>query len=1076
MTYTKDDFRQIFQQPFNAMEWQQVLLHFFQATELKAEPEHTAGTTDEECGYYLGNINTAENYLIGLFYYKIQHGSVARKRVGLRNLVKSLVHPTRGDFDAALVVFDSGSQWRLSFICDMKGESTAPKRYTYVFGESDNYYNTPVSRFDTLQRKGISFANIMEAFSVESLNKDFFNQYKAQYKKFCDFLHDDPEMCQSFKSFLNQGKAIRDYVKKMMGRIVFLYFVQRKGWLNGDSRYMSNMFSQSSDDVKADFLDRVLEPMFFGLLNTTQEQRKVNAQSNGWDLSLIPGWQNIPYLNGGLFEQDEIDKCKSVFPTAYFEELFEFFDAYNFTIDENDPDDSEVGIDPEMLGHIFENLLEDNKDKGAFYTPKEIVQYMCRESVIQYLKTHEPDERFAEAIEHLIRDGEVDKVLQDKATARKFTTWLAEVKVCDPAIGSGAFPMGVLNVLYHSRQLLYGFTKENHSFSPSEVKREIIQNNIYGVDIEQGAVDIARLRFWLSLVVDEIEPQPLPNLDYKIVCGNSLLSTFDNRYIDVRTKTVNDAGYVTRSCVSSISNSKDALQAEQNRFYSLNGEEKYRSSIAIKKHILDIIWSQLDYERTSYLEKTMMQLDAFENPVKSNKSHRVPSFTSERQAILDKCEALKKELNDTSKSLKERSEIVLPFFDWEIIFSDIFDRSKEKKGFDIVIGNPPYFVYEGNNKDELPILRKQEVFKIAIGGKLNAYKLFLAHALQKLLKQNGINCFIFQNSFLADLQAANLRNHILNNYQILRIDSYPERDSKKKRVFESVKMSVCIFLARYSAPQHPFVLNIWNDKYKSSGITTHFTKEEIVEIDPISFTIPRLKEEAKPIILKMIGKRSITIKCWEGELNITSHRSFFSTDSSLPIIMKGAGIQKYYYTFDMSQGQIEYLKEQEYLEKCGHSEKALHHKEARIVMQGMTGANDKIRLVMCIVPKGMYLGHSCKYILPSENISQKCLLGFLNSKLANFFFRCFSTNSNVNGYEIEAIPICAIPEKIAVQIEGLVETIMAKKNDNHLANIVKEENKIDNLVYHLYGLTYDEVLIVAPETPITREEYESYNH
>jgi hypothetical protein len=142
-------------------------------------------------------------------------------------------------------------------------------------------------------------------------------------------------------------------------------------------------------------------------------------------------------------------------------------------------------------------------------------------------------------------------------------------------------------------------------------------------------------------------------------------------------------------------------------------------------------------------------------------------------------------------------------------------------------------------------------------------------------------------------------------------------------------------------------------------------------------------------------------------------------------------------------------------------------------MQGMTGANDKIRLVMTIVPKGMYLGHSCKYILPSEGISLKCLLGFMNSKIANYFFRCFSTNSNVNGYEIEAIPICDIPDSVSVKIEKSVADAMSKKKENRSLDISSEENAIDLLVYHLYDLTYDEVLIVDPETPITREEYES---
>ena len=237
-------------------------------------------------------------------------------------------------------------------------------------------------------------------------------------------------------------------------------------------------------------------------------------------------FSGIPYLNGGLLEADDVDKQPIDFPYSYFKDLMDFFSQYNFTIDENDPDDSEVGIDPEMLGHIFENLLEDNKDKGAFYTPKEIVQYMCRQSVIQYLKTHEPAEQYAEPIEQLINDGVVNPILQNKSLAARFTQLLKEVKVCDPAIGSGAFPMGILYVLYHAIHHLHSHAEPHGNFDSTKTKLNIIQNNIFGVDIEQGAVDIARLRFWLALVVNADESQPLPNLDYKITCGNSLLSRY----------------------------------------------------------------------------------------------------------------------------------------------------------------------------------------------------------------------------------------------------------------------------------------------------------------------------------------------------------------------------------------------------------------------------------------------------------------------------------------------------------------------------------------------------------------------
>lgn len=226
-----------------------------------------------------------------------------------------------------------------------------------------------------------------------------------------------------------------------------------------------------------------------------------------------------PSFEGGLFERDYLDELAVRFPAEYFDSLLTMLSQYNFTIDENDPNDAEVGVDPEMLGRIFENLLEDNKDKGAFYTPKEIVQYMCRESLIAYLQTDQNEE--------------------DKETIRKFVTThdaellgdlkldieqkLLDVKICDPAIGSGAFPMGLLRELFFCRSAIEPNIIEN----AANIKRYIIQNNIYGVDIEQGAVDIARLRFWLALIVDEKTPEALPNLDFKIMQGNSLLESYE---------------------------------------------------------------------------------------------------------------------------------------------------------------------------------------------------------------------------------------------------------------------------------------------------------------------------------------------------------------------------------------------------------------------------------------------------------------------------------------------------------------------------------------------------------------------
>jgi hypothetical protein len=746
MIYSKDNLRQIFQQPFNQEGWQNMLRHYFHASELKAERERIDDTPDDEKGYYLGAIDTTDNYRIGLFYYQIQHGNVARKRVGLRNLVRSFINPNWGEFDAALVVFDSGSVWRLSFVCDIKGENTAAKRFTYVFGESDNYYNTPVGRFDALQRNGISFENIKDAFSVERLNKDFFNGYKERYVKFLNHINDDT-------------KENRDYVKKLLGRLVFLQFLQKKGWLGvpanqqgwngGDKFYLNHLIERNEGNDR--LLSDVLEPLFFNTLN----ERRVGDLAD----SRLGDSIKIPYLNGGLFDKDELDKKDIDFPYDYFKELMDFFAMYNFTIDENDPEDSEIGIDPEMLGHIFENLLEDNKDKGAFYTPKEIVQYMSKESVAQYLKSNTPEELHT-AIDSLIKQRVVEPVLQNKENARLVNKTLVVVKVCDPAIGSGAFPMGVLNVLFDCRHLLYGFIGKNEDFSYAKVKRDIIQNNIYGVDIEKGAVDIARLRFWLALVVDENEPQPLPNLDYKIMCGDSLLhrfpldAPFQNVLKDYNQK--NGTHYTLddyRQWVYDYTDISDHTQ-----------KDYFRQRIEDIKHAF----------KTELSDKEKGKIAKVRGTIENLKMEDL--FGGKRKENEKKIKALQKELKTLEQQREEiESNIIYDqAFEWRFEFPALLDEAGNFTGFDIVIGNPPFLRIQGIRKVN-PIFADylSNHYKSATGS-FDLYVTFVEMGLN-IINRNGIVNFIMPTKWTNSAFGKGLRQFIFDTksyYKIINFGAY----------------------------------------------------------------------------------------------------------------------------------------------------------------------------------------------------------------------------------------------------------------------------------------------------------------
>ncbi len=771
--YTSDSLRNIFQSSFNLAQWYSFSQHFFNASELKEKPERIIENTSDE-GYYLGNINTTDSYRIGLFHYNIRQGSVANKRVGLRNLVKSFINPTWGEFDAALVVFDSGDHWRLSFICDIKGEATSPKRYTYVFGSDDLLYRTPIERFNFLKKKGISFENLRTAFSVEALSDEFFDKYREQYADFIQYatgkrfvkvgskweekVLGEPNTAL-MQAFNHNEKKIRDYVKKMMGRITFLHFFQRKGWMCEDLNYMQNMFENSP--YKNDYLDSVLEPLFFGILNTKPAEREALFADYDWDKSLLNEWKDIPYLNGGLFERDEEDEPESRFPADYFKRLFQFFSEYNFTIDENDPNDAEVGVDPEMLGKIFENLLEDNKDKGAFYTPKEIVRYMCQESLIAYLETNTSVAK--DKIRKFVlspEDGVAD--IPDNKKPKLLTT-LEEVKICDPAIGSGAFPMGLLNELLHCREVLSG-----ERYDRAEIKKSIIQNNIYGVDIEKGAVDIARLRFWLSIVVDEETPSPLPNLDYKIMQGNSLIESFmgvDLSKLTYEKEYKKDKGEIL-----------------------LFDDEKNRLQKTVS-HLLSSYYSCSDHGR-----KVKLQQDISDT---INKQLEAQAYDP---VILGKLKTI---------NLAENKK----FFLWHTWFSDVFSRPS-KEGFDIVIGNPPYVNFANIKSAEYRTVLKEKFYSTK--NKCDLYAFFIEFGFD-ILNRNGIITYIVPHTWKATDSFSKLREIMFTQHSVKQIVNLD------MGIFDAIVQPL-IMLATYNFDEHSDI-NIFNSNF---SLTSNVNIKEIL--------------------------------------------------------------------------------------------------------------------------------------------------------------------------------------------------------------------------------------------------------
>ncbi|MFT3979449.1 MAG: Eco57I restriction-modification methylase domain-containing protein [Ferruginibacter sp.] len=546
MTIT--EIKYILESPYDRKIWKNFLKTQFTNNKLNAEDrliKLADNMLSKEC-LSLGNYEINEYTKIGIFEVRLEKNvKLSRNRVGLRNLTKSITAQVAG----AMVVFVQGDKWRFSYISKRKvknkdtnlieDKETAPKRYTYLFGKGEKAL-TAAQRFDKLIKKQkanlyeyLSLDDFEDAFSVEKLSKEFFDKYKEIYEDFVEFvtgkrfvkkgskwieLKTHEAQFQLRNYFDNNEKAARDFFKRMLGRIVFLYFIQKKGWLavkkgkewgEGDPDYLYQLFHKAK--YKDSFYSDYLVPLFFDTLNNIKSQDESNEF-------------RFPYLNGGLFDKTQDFKYdKIALPAEIFEKLFDTFSNYNFTIYEDGPDEQTVAVDPEMLGHIFENLLEDNKDKGAFYTPKDIVHYMCRESLHNYIYTYTGNEHDEDFKQRLLQYNDTyDINVLSKEELKQVDRALEDVRICDPAIGSGAFPMGLLHEIYHLKIPIED-AKGFRAKSPADLKKHIIEESIYGIDIDSGAVDIARLRFWLSLVVDETEPQPLPNLAFKIVCANTLI-------------------------------------------------------------------------------------------------------------------------------------------------------------------------------------------------------------------------------------------------------------------------------------------------------------------------------------------------------------------------------------------------------------------------------------------------------------------------------------------------------------------------------------------------------------------------
>ena len=1137
---TQEQIHQLFKQGYNQANWKQFLGETFTKPRLLATPETLTGIDGNVASkaLKLGYVSLDENGIerqIAVYEVALAKGIILeRNRVGLRNLLRKYWK----NIDAAFIVYHNpeNKKWRFTYVSELTGYDaegefikikTEPKRYTYVLGEGEST-RTAAERFAMIAKRAnkVKLDDVKDAFSVEKLSKAFFDEYKNHYDLFCQFMMKKPGIKASI--FNGDEKAIRDFNKKLLGRIVFLYFIQKKGWMGvpvgskwgqGDFNFLTNLFKQHKNPDL--FYSEMLTRLFFDTLNT---KRKDDI------IELVKGQPcRIPYLNGGLFEEDDKKQRNIILNATLFENLFEFFSQYNFTIYEDDPNDHTVAVDPEMLGHIFENLLEDNKDKGAFYTPKEIVHYMCQESLIEYLTTwfenkgyevtgyigfDKPDQpRLFSANEGRkgqmvlettpqIKGKQIDRLLIEKLLKKKlddqdkklvkqhvaeFRKALDNVKICDPAIGSGAFPMGLLQEMFTAKQTLWHFEHGNLvDFPASDVKLNIIQNSIYGVDIEKGAVDIARLRFWLSLVVDEETPKALPNLDYKIVVGNSLVSKLGDDIIDIDWN-LNETshGLFGADLAKHKGELLKLISAEQKEFFNPDSDKK-KLAADIRKLKIDLLINQLE------LMITTKGIETKPNGTGKKLAEQTELYL-QTLGWKDSIKQLKK--------LKDEPEKPLNYFDWKLDFPEVLNESvNSNAGFDIVIANPPF----GAKLDEDIKTVLKNRFDYLHTRTIDSYNFFIGIG-SNLLKNDGVLTYIIPSAYLFQIEFEKSRGYFMNNFSPKIFLNLGEN------IFQAVVPS-CIFSFIKSNVKSQ--VYIGESKDRSNGIIDfsngiHMSKKELLEFG--NSTIPfNFKNQSIIKKIQLRCSRTLGEVCLEVNSGITTgHKTAYIIPKSKAIDLKiekdvmfptleGRNLSPFSIKYDNkvilyidkefkpsnNPNTIIYLKE--YYDELANRSEVLQGIKDWYSLGRARGQNllapPKIMcretgdsIISCFDDFGYYPMNTviCIKLNSTSNEFYKSVCCLLNSTLINFIFKSISqeegrTFAKVRPINLRKLPLPNFTDRQICLLSDKYEKII--NDDNNKLELIKNLN---NIVYRLYELSYDEVKVIDPVFPLSKKEYES---
>ncbi len=1043
-----------------------------------------------------------------IIVYLQKEFSVNHARVTQRNFAGKYLSD-RGEKDAGLFAFVAPDEadWRFSLVkmdYDFKKtldgkpkvvtEFSPARRWSFLVGENEQSHTAQSQLVKLIvdDEHNPVLTQLEEAFDIEKVTNEFFLEYRNLFIRTKEALDEVIEKNPSVKSeFEAKGVNTVDFAKKLLGQIVFLYFLQKKGWFGvgrddnwgtGSKKFLRELFEKRHSNY-SNFFNDILEPLFYEALRIDRSHdddyySRFNCK--------------IPFLNGGLFDpignydwvHIDITLPDDLFSNNVLTKvgdtgngILDIFDRYNFTVREDEPLEKEVAIDPELLGKAYEKfnairpdnfgeykkVLKSgkkgsenrfNKQYGVYYTPREIVHYMCQQSLIHYLLTElngktvsyeQVGKSNLDMFGNKIRKGQLDITIENKnlptipkedvetfiqlgeqfrendeialkkeeqinngsqrnskikallpesigKNALLIDEKLANITICDPAVGSGAFPVGMMNEVVKARTVLTPYIKDE-TRSAYNFKRQCIEKSLYGVDIDSGAVEIAKLRLWLSLIVEEEdfeEIKPLPNLDYKIVCGNSLLGV------------------------------------ERNLFN-------------------DNLFAELERLKPLYFRET--------NP--KNK------------------DSYKRQIDDLISRLTNGNKD----FDFEIYFSEVFHR---KGGFDVVIANPPWvFTREANFVTSFKKHVFENYLKNLVGsqkghakqsGKINLFAIFILKSLREL-KKDGCLTYIIPNTLLRATVYDGIRKSFLDNYKILNIV-----DLSFGR-FANVTASTIVLILQNSKPTRDQKVEIIDSFDLTGMLNSRFIPQNNF-LKNISYTFNIYSNCVIDYIVEKVKSSSARLdknfNILAGGIATGPNKKKYIKDKPLtnqykPLI-EGKDIKRYRINFNGKY--ILYDKNKLYRAR----EERIFLSSEKLITQRIGGGS--MPLVVAYDDKQFYTFNSTNSILSKSNhkLSIKYLLALLNSKFLNWFYWIQFTNKstltvNISKTFLEQLPIKEISFKEQAPFIEFVEKIISiTKNENYFEDHAKQakvkeyEKNIDKIVYKLYDLTPEEIKVVEEKT------------